>query len=81
MFLIFIDMKNSAPTFYRSWMLILISFVAISCHKGVGCPADQYNDWKKIEAMRKQQMKNPNNPNKSAKKSKPKVYGNGVVPQ
>ncbi len=54
----------------------------MSCHEGVGCPADQYNDWKKIEANRKQQLKSPNNPNKkSGKKNKPNVQGNGVVPQ
>lgn len=51
------------------------------CHKGVGCPADQYNDWKKIEAARKQQLKSPNNPNKGKKSKGPKVVGNGVVPQ
>lgn len=53
----------------------------MSCHKGVGCPADQYNDWKKIEASRKQQTKSPGNPNKGNKKSKkPNVVGAGVVP-
>lgn len=54
----------------------------MSCHEGVGCPADQYNDWKKIEANRKQQMKSPRDPNKGKGKSgKAKVVGNGVVPQ
>ncbi len=62
--------------------LLLLSVVFTNaCHKGVGCPADQYNDWKKIEAMRKQQTKSPNNPNKSKKSKGPKVVGNGVVPQ
>lgn len=53
--------------------------MAMSCHEGVGCPADQYNDWKKIEASKKQQTKNPGNPNKG-KGKKPKTVGNGVVP-
>ena len=53
----------------------------MSCHTGVGCPADQYNDWKKIEANRKQQLKSPGNPNKKGKKGKANVEGNGVVPQ
>ncbi len=53
----------------------------MSCHEGVGCPADQYNDWKKIEAARKQQLKSPNNPNKGKNKKGPNVVGNGVVPQ
>lgn len=57
-----------------------ISYTLISCDKGVGCPNDKYNNWKEIEARRKQQLKNPSDPNKSKKKSKPKVYGNGVVP-
>lgn len=52
----------------------------MSCREGVGCPADQYNDWKKIEANRKQQLKSPNNPNKGNKKG-PNVVGNGVVPK
>ena len=52
----------------------------MSCHKGVGCPADQYNDWKKIEASRKQQTKSHGNPNKGNKSKKPKVVGAGVVP-
>lgn len=47
----------------------------------MGCPADQYNDWKKIEAARKQQLKNPSNPNKGKSKKGPKVVGNGVVPK
>lgn len=54
----------------------------MSCREGVGCPADQYNDWKKIEAARKQQLKSPNNPNKKGgKKGKANVVGNGVVPK
>ena len=53
----------------------------MSCHQGVGCPADQYNDWKKIEANRKQQQKSPNNPSGTKKGSKSHVVGNGVVPQ
>ncbi len=61
--------------------LFIFSVLVMSCHEGVGCPADQYNDWKKIEANRKQQLKSPNNPNKGAKNKKPNVYGNGVVPQ
>jgi hypothetical protein len=60
-------------------LLIFIAVILTSCHKGVGCPADQYNDWKKIEAARKQQLKSPGNPNK--KKGKAKVVGNGVVPK
>ena len=52
----------------------------MSCHEGVGCPADQLNDWKKIEANRKQQLKSPGNPNKKGKKGG-HVEGNGVVPQ
>ncbi|MCB0509026.1 MAG: hypothetical protein KDD21_12085 [Bacteroidetes bacterium] len=63
-------------------VLLLFSCIAFNaCHKGMGCPADQYNDWKKIEAMRKQQLKSPNNPNgKKSKSRKAKVEGNGVVP-
>ncbi|MEN9447347.1 MAG: hypothetical protein RJA25_637 [Bacteroidota bacterium] len=62
-------------------LLLLFSFTIISsCHKGVGCPADQYNDWKKIEANRKQQLKSPKDPHKGSKRGKPKVEGNGVVP-
>ena len=61
--------------------MFFLSVLTMSCHKGVGCPADQYNDWKKIEANRKQQLKSPNNPNKGGKSKKPNVYGNGVVPQ
>ncbi len=53
----------------------------MSCREGVGCPADQYNDWKKIEANRKQQLKSPNNPNKGKNKKGPNVVGNGVVPK
>jgi hypothetical protein len=60
-------------------LLIFISSLLLSCHQGVGCPADQYNDWKKIEAARKQQLKTPKNPNKGKKGAH--VYGNGVVPQ
>ena len=62
-------------------ILFIFSALAMSCHEGVWCPADQYNDWKKIEANRKQQLKSPNNPNKGGKGKKPNVYGNGVVPQ
>lgn len=60
--------------------IFLLSVVVSSCHKGVGCPADQYNDWKKIEASRKQQTKSPGNPNKGKKGKKPKTVGNGIVP-
>lgn len=72
-------MKNKNLTYFV--LLFFSSVIIISCHEGVGCPADQYNDWKKIEANRKQQLKSPGNPNKSGKKSKPKVTGNGIVPQ
>lgn len=61
-------------------LLFFVSILAMSCHEGVGCPNDQYNDWKKIEARRKQQLKNPGNPNKSKKSKKTKTVGNGVVP-
>ena len=62
-------------------LLLLFSVIILnSCHKGVGCPADQYNDWKKIEAARKQQTKSPGNPNKGKKSKKPNVVGAGVVP-
>ncbi len=66
------------------WLLLLFfsSVIIMSCREGVGCPADQYNDWKKIEAARKQQLKSPNNPNKKGgKKVKANVVGNGVVPK
>ena len=62
------------------FLLIFIGIIIASCDRGIGCPADQYNDWKKIEAARKQQLKSPSNPNKG-KKGKVKVTGNGVVPQ
>lgn len=62
------------------FLAISIAFTIASCDKGVGCPNDKYNNWKEIEARRKQQMKNPSDPNKSKKKSKSKVYGIGVVP-
>ena len=63
-------------------LLLLFSVIILnSCHKGVGCPADQYNDWKKIEANRKQQLKSPSNPNKGKGKKGSHVVGNGVVPQ
>jgi len=62
-------------------LLFFSSVIIMSCHEGVGCPADQYNDWKKIEAARKQQLKNPNNPNKGKNKKGPNVVGNGVVPK
>lgn len=62
-------------------LVFFISTIAISCHKGVGCPADQYNDWKKIEASRKQQTKSPKNPNKGKGKAGGKVEGNGIVPR
>lgn len=66
-----------------SYLLLLFVCVAtmVSCREGVGCPADQNNDWKKIEAARKQQLKNPNNPNKGKNKKGPNVVGNGVVPK
>ncbi|MDB5226186.1 MAG: hypothetical protein JWN78_379 [Bacteroidota bacterium] len=77
-FYIFISMfKNNL---HRVILIFFISVILMSCHKGVGCPADQYNDWKKIEASRKQQTKSPGNPQKRGK-GKPKVVGNGVVPQ
>lgn len=66
--------------FIYSLLLLFISTIMMSCREGVGCPADQYNDWKKIEANRKQQLKSPNNPNKGNKKG-PNVVGNGVVPK
>lgn len=69
--------KNKFLTFIL--VLSVLSCITTSCHKGVGCPADQYNDWKKIEAARKQQTKSPGNPNKG-KKSKSKTVGNGIVP-
>ena len=62
-------------------LLFFSSVILMSCHVGVGCPADQYNDWKKIEANRKQQLKSPKNPNKGKGKSGSHVVGNGVVPQ
>jgi len=61
-------------------LIFLISVATMSCHEGVGCPADQYNDWKKIEASRKKQLKSPGNPNKSKNSKKTKTIGNGVVP-
>ena len=63
------------------WLLLLFfsSVIIMSCREGVGCRADQYNDWKKIEAARKQQLKNPNK--KGGKKGKANVVGNGVVPK
>lgn len=73
-------MKNR-KLFY-SLLIFVGSMAVMSCHEGVGCPADQYNDWKKIEANRKQQTKSPRDPNKGKGKSgKAKVVGNGVVPQ
>lgn len=72
-------MKNKNLTYFL--LLFFSSVIIISCHEGVGCPADQYNDWKKIEAARKQQLKNPNNPNKGKNKKGPNVVGNGVVPK
>lgn len=71
------NFKNTTIYFI---LMLFVSAMAMSCHKGVGCPADQYNDWKKIEASRKQQLKNPGNPNRG-KGKKPKTVGNGVVPQ
>lgn len=71
---------NSKNTYIYFILILFISVMAMSCHKGVGCPADQYNDWKKIEAARKQQLKNPGNPNRG-KGKKPKTVGNGVVPR
>lgn len=67
-------------TFLFFLLIFFIAVIATSCHKGVGCPADQYNDWKKIEAARKQQTKSPGNPNKGKKGKKPKTVGNGIVP-
>ncbi len=72
-------MKNKNFTYLL--LLFFCSVILMSCHKGVGCPADQYNDWKKIEASRKQQLKNPSNPNKGKGKKGAHVQGNGVVPQ
>lgn len=73
-------MKNKNLTY--AMLLFFGSVITMSCHEGVGCPADQYNDWKKIEANRKQQLKSPNNPGKTnGKKGKANVQGNGVVPQ
>lgn len=63
-----------------AWLLLFCILIISSCHQGVGCPADQYNDWKKIEANRKQQLKSPSNPNKGGKKGKAKIEGNGIVP-
>lgn len=71
-------MKTKKSLIYLM-LIFFISVMAMSCHEGVGCPADQYNDWKKIEASKKQQTKNPGNPNKG-KGKKPKTVGNGVVP-
>lgn len=56
----------------------MVSAMLESCHQAVGCPADQYNDWKKIAASRKQQLKSPSNPRS---KKGPNVVGNGVVPR
>ena len=70
---------NSKKTLVYFLLILFISTAAMSCQKGVGCPADQYNDWKKIEASRKQQTKSPGNPNKG-KGKKPKTVGNGIVP-
>ena len=70
-------MKNKSLS--RFLLLFIISVFAMSCHVGVGCPADQYNDWKKIEASKKQQTRNPGNPNKG-KGKKTKTVGNGIVP-
>ena len=69
--------KNKIPALIL--VMVVLSSIATSCHKGVGCPADQYNDWKKIEAARKQQTKSPGNPNKG-KNSKTKTVGSGIVP-
>lgn len=66
---------------YSILLLFAATFIISACHKGMGCPADQYNDWKKIEAMRKQQLKSPSNPNKGKSKKGAKVVGNGVVPK
>jgi hypothetical protein len=70
-----------AKKFQAFLLLFFISVILISCHQGVGCPADQYNDWKKIEANRKQQLKSPHNPNKGKGKKGGNVVGNGIVPQ
>jgi hypothetical protein len=72
--------KNFLPIYV--FVIFILAMSTTACHEGVGCPADQYNDWKKIEAARKQQTKSPNNPNKTGKNGKkPNVYGNGIVPQ
>jgi hypothetical protein len=78
---IFISMKGTNKNLIFILLVFAVSVVLMSCRKGVGCPADQYNDWKKIEAMRKQQLKSPSNPNKGKNSKKPNVYGNGIVPQ
>lgn len=65
----------------RTLLLFFAGLTILSCDRGVGCPADQYNDWKKIEAARKQQLKSPNNPNKGKKSKGANVEGNGVVPR
>lgn len=72
-------MKNKNFT-YLIFLLLFSSMTLMSCHQGIGCPADQYNDWKKIEANRKQQLKSPKNPNKGIGKKGGHVVGNGIVP-
>ncbi|HUM53112.1 MAG TPA: hypothetical protein PK431_14905 [Chitinophagales bacterium] len=64
------------------FIIIIAATSIISCKdRGIGCEQDKYNDWKKIEANRKQQMKSPHDPGKGSKKKvKTKVYGNGIVP-
>lgn len=68
--------------FLPIYLFVIISTGMVSCKdRGIGCEQDKYNDWKKIEAMRKQQTKSPHDPSKGSKKKvKAKVYGNGVVP-
>ncbi len=65
-----------------SFTFSIIILLSVSCKdRGIGCEQDKYNDWKKIEERRKQQMKSPHDPQKGSKKKvKANVYGNGVVP-
>ena len=74
-------MRKKILPFYL--FIIFIAVSLISCKdRGIGCEQDKYNDWKKIEANRKQQMKSPHDPGKgnSKKKVKTKTVGNGIVP-
>ena len=65
----------------RFLLLFFAGAIILACDRGVGCPADQYNDWKKIEAAHKQQLKSPGNPNKPKGKKGSHVEGNGIVPK